>query len=270
MAALVLASFLLAATLSAAEPFEPFSFAVIADPHLTEDNRQYPATGLEKFARVADKIKGMPRASAPDFALICGDLHVSHLTRALAMLPVPAHVTPGNHEGREERQQLREMFPDDFQGKDFYSFEHKGCRFISLCTAACGDHVGHLSSEDITPATGQCAWFEKELAESATHTFVFGHIPPHPEGEDLNMYLGPNDSRFVVELVRRLRPAALFFGHHHRRQRFTIGDSPVFVVRSCNWNSGPRETPGFLTVRVQEDGISTEFVETVPAGNSEK
>ena len=177
------------------------------------------------------------------------------------------------HEGRlagVRVPDIREMFPDDFQGRDFYSFEHKGCKFISLCTASCGDHVGHLSSEDITPETGQCAWFEEQLAETATHTFVFGHIPPHPEGLDLNMFLGQNDSRFVVELVRKFRPAALFFGHQHRRRRFTIGQSPVFVVRSCNWNSGSREPTGFLTVRVQEGGISTEFVETGPAANDEK
>lgn len=270
MATLIRASFLLAAALSAAEPFEPFSFAVVADPHLSEDNRQYAATGLEKFARVAEKIKAMPVAGAPDFALICGDLHVHRLAEALAMLSVPAHVTPGNHESRKARQQLREMLPDDFQGKDFYSFKHKGCKFISLCSATCGDHVGHLSSEDITPKTGQCAWLEKELAEAATHTFVFSHIPPHPEGKDMNMFLGQNDSRFMVGLIREFRPTALFFGHQHRRRRFTIGESPVFVLRSCNWNGGFREPTGFVMVRVQRDGISTEFVETGPAEKKDK
>jgi len=270
MAALIRASFLLAASVSAAEPLEPFSFAVIADPHLSEDNRQYAATGLEKFARVAEKIKALPTEAAPDFVLICGDLHVHRLAEALALLPVPAHVTPGNHESRKSRQQLREMFPDDFQGKDFYSFTHRGCKFISLCTASCGDHVGHLSSEDISPKTGQCAWLEKELAETTAHTFVFGHIPPHPEGKDLNMFLGQNDSRFVVELVRKFRPAALFFGHQHRRRRFTIGESPVFVVRSCNWNGGFREPTGFLMVRVQKGSISTEIVETGPAVKKDK
>lgn len=244
-----------------AEESPLFSFAVVADPHLSENDRFTPGTGIEKFQRVVAKIHAMPEAKRPDFMLICGDLHVHKLQEALKPLTIPVHVTPGNHESRKAREQLRKMFSDDFKGKDFYSFKHKGCKIISLCTAIPSDHVGHLSSEGITPKTGQCAWSEKELAEPTKHTLVFGHIPPHPQGKDMNMYLGQNDSRYMVDLIKRARPTALFFGHQHRRNRFTIGQSPVYVLRSANWNGGQQPT-GFMMVRVREAGITTEFLET--------
>ena len=255
---------------AAAEGAPLFSFAVVADPHLSENDHQNPGTGLAKFGLVSSKIDAMPEDRRPDFALICGDLHVHKLEAALSTLPIPAHVTPGNHESRKARAQLRKMLPKDFQGRDFYSFMHKGAKFISLCTAIPGDHVGHVSSEGITPKTGQCEWLEKELADDAARTFVFGHIPPHPEGKDVNMFLGQNDSRFMIGLIEKHQPTALFFGHQHRRRRFSIGKSQVFVVRSANWNGGGREPTGFLMVRVLEAGIDVEFVETGPANPLKK
>jgi len=245
--------------LLAADDAPLYSFAVVADPHLSENDRFCPGAGVEKFGRVCAKIDAM--AKRPDFMLICGDLHVHKLKEALSKASVPVHVTPGNHESRKARATLREMFPADFKGKDFYTFKHKGCKVISLCTAIPGDHVGHLSSEGITPKTGQCAWLEAELAEPAMHTFVFGHIPPHPEGKDVNSFLGQNDSRYMVDLIEKRQPTALFFGHQHRRRRFTIGKSEVFVLRSANWNIG-RQPIGFLMVHVRKAGITTEFIDT--------
>ena len=240
------------ASASAREEFRPFSFAVAADPHLRQ--------GADKLDPVAEKIKALPPERRPAFLLICGDLGAEELPQAVKAFDIPVHVTPGNAESVEDRAFLRKAFADDFKGKDFYSFEHNGCRFISLCTAVVGDHVGHLSSEDITPPTGQSAWFEKELAVPAAHTFVFGHIPPHPKAKDAYMYLGQNDARFVNSMIQSHRPTALFFGHQHHRRRFTIGDSEVFVIRSCSHNNKD-EPAGFLLVHVQTDGIATEFVE---------
>ena len=239
------------ASASVREEFRPFSFAVAADPHLRQ--------GADKLDPVAEQIKALPPERKPQFLLICGDLGAEHLPQAVKAFDIPVHVTPGNAESVEDRALLRTTFADDFKGKDFYSFEHNGCRFISLCTAVANDHVGHLSSEDITPHTGQSAWFEKELAVPSTHTFVFGHIPPHPKAKDAYMYVGQNDSRFMNNMIRRFRPTALFFGHQHHRRRFTIGDSEVFVVRSCSHNMKD-EPAGFLLVHVQTDGIATEFI----------
>jgi len=249
-----------------AESTPLFTFAVVADPHLREDDRQCECTGVENFAKVVRKIKALPKDRSPDFMLICGDLHVEKMQEALADLTIPAHVVAGNHESRKHRAQLREMFPGDFQGKDFYSFRHKDCKFIGLCDAIRGDHVGHMSSEDITPKVGQCEWLERELADGdSRHTFLFGHIPPHPEGKDLNMYLGRNDSRYMLDIVGKRRPTALFFGHQHRSLTFDIGRSKCFVVPSSNWNMGFRVPIGFLHVKVLPDRIDTDFIETGPA-----
>ena len=248
------------APLPAGAAEEPaWSFAVVADPHLSEDRAGEP-TGVEKFRRVAAEIVALD--PKPEFALILGDIHPKRLPDALKDLALPVHVMAGNHETAADRKQLREMFPDDFQGRDFYAFEHKGSQFIVLCTAAQGDHVGHLESQFITPGVGQGEWLEKQLAERARHrhSFIFGHIPPEPENRPNGMCLSQNDSRYVQDLVKKHRPTALFFGHRHTEVNFAIGGIPVYGARSCNWNSRNQPT-GFLVVKVLPEKADVRFVE---------
>ncbi|MHC4681094.1 MAG: hypothetical protein ACYTEK_20635 [Planctomycetota bacterium] len=71
------------------------------------------------------------------------------------------------------------MFDDDFGQNDYYAFTHKRCKFIGICNAVPGDHVGHLNSE-FYRGLRQCSWLEGQLAEegkSHDHTFAFAHIP---------------------------------------------------------------------------------------------
>ena len=176
-------------------------------------------THVERFLRCLARMEELPEADRPDFALIVGDIHPHELTKHMARVRIPLHAIAGNHENRARRKELREMFLEDFEmdGKpsDYYSFVHKGCRFIGVCDAGCGgDHVGHLCSEEITPV-GQCEWLERELAQHESCKFIFAHIPPHPDGLDKNGYLARNDSRYFNDLVTRTRPAAMFFGHQH-------------------------------------------------------
>jgi len=156
------------------------------------------------------------------------------------------------------------MFAQDFQGKDFYVFEHKGSQFIMLCTAAPGDHVGHMESQFITPRVGQGEWLAEQLAQRGRfrHSFLCGHIPPEEQCRPNGMCLAQNASRYLHSLVKKHRPTALFFGHRHIRVEFAIGGVPVYGCPSTNWNYG-KHRAGFYFVKVLRDRADVQFV-TVP------
>jgi 3',5'-cyclic AMP phosphodiesterase CpdA len=251
---------------------EPFSFAVISDPHLAEKASAETAaygTHVERFLRCFAEIGKLTGVEKPDFALVCGDVHPEELEKCLGQVPLPLHVVAGNHETKERRAQMRALFPADFQvdGKpaDYYAFTHKGVRFIAVCDVGGGDHIGHLCSEYITPS-GQCEWLEKQLAAPEPAKIVFAHIPPDPACGDRSMYLGRNDARYLRDLVARTAPTALFFGHLHQpTQEVDFGGSRCITLRSCAWNFANAPL-GFLLVTVNGKAITTrEILTTAPA-----
>jgi hypothetical protein len=244
-----------------------FTFIVSSDPHIS-DNRSNEPTGKEKFKRLL--LQAARRSPRPEFMLITGDIHVEPFSQVLAETKaenkgrelIPLHVVPGNHEQRKDRDALHALFPADFKGNDFYSFMHKGSLFIGLCDVGNGDHIGHFNSEAIKgPEQGQ--WLKNQLADKgkkADHIFIFGHIPPRPDGTiEGGMFLSVNDQKFLREMVLEYKPTALFFGHLHSKMEFKIGSTPVFVLRSTNWNFN-QEPLGFLEVKVFKTGMTTEFV----------
>jgi len=248
---------------------ESFCFCVAADPHCGEPPKEGLETmgdGVAKFVRCFEVLQGLDEAERPDFLLVAGDVHPWALLGHEDKLAIPVYATAGNHESsREKRQQLRQVFGRGFErdGKesDYYSFVHKGVRFVAMCDAGSGgDHVGHLCSETISPA-GQCEWLEQELAQPEPK-ILFAHIPPQPDGADVTMYLSRNDSRWFRELVERTKPQALFFGHLHKpTEEYSIGETRCFNVRSCCWNFG-RAPLGLLHVRVTPAGLQVRELET--------
>jgi predicted phosphodiesterase len=255
---------------SAAQGETPlFSFVIDADPHASID-RDGERTGREKFGNVLEKVGRL--SPKPDFMLILGDVHGDALKDVLTGtgFNLPIHVVFGNADDKASRASLRRMFPQDFAETDYYSFTHKGCKFIGVCDAIPGDHVGHLSSE-FYRGLQQCSRLEEQLAEgnkSFDHTFAFAHIPLHPQGEEANYYLAVNDQRFLKHLVLKHEPTALFFGHLHRLEQFAIGKTEVFSVHGSNWTNTlvppPYDPIGFNVAHVYKDGVKLEFVPIDP------
>lgn len=246
-------------TLSASAQPQAFTFAIIADPHLREDRVGEP-TGEKKFLEVLAQIKALPRQ--PDFILMLGDTHPEKLAPLLPEIGLPVHVVIGNHETLAHRQQLRDLFPEDFAGRDFYAFTHKGARFIGLCTALVGDHVGHFESQDLTPHVGQVQFLEQELA---THRdlprFIFAHVPPEPTNKPHPSHLGSLESAWFHALVRAEKPTACFFGHRHCRLEYTCGDTPILFVPSTNWNSTGHQR-GFYLATMADNKCTLTFHQT--------
>ncbi len=252
-----------------------YTFVVVADPHISQVNKDGGPTGVERWRHLMQVVLARPRA--PEFMIIVGDLipptdpqtqqpDLSLLTAAAQRLPL--YVVAGNNDSAKVREAFRKAFPEQFGERDFYSFVRHQSRFVMVCDAALGDHYGHLASESIR-GQPQWAWLESQLKRDgeARRVFVFGHIPPHPTGADASMYLGLGDQKLLGELVTRYTPEALFFGHCHLRQDFTLGSSPVHILPSSHWNM-QGATPMFVEVSVFPDSIALEYVALAPPQTS--
>jgi len=242
-----------------------FTFVVDADPHMSID-RDDELTGRAKFRHILDKVQALP--TRPDFMLILGDVHGEALKEVLREVDfdLPIHLVFGNADDERGRRILRTLFPDDFTKADYYAFTHKECRFIGLCNAIPGDHVGHLSSE-FYRGLDQCSWLEAQLAEGqgrCKHSFVFGHIPLPPQVKEANYYLALNDQRFLRQLVLKYGPTALLFGHLHRLETFSVGKTRVASVHGSNWTNTlvppPYDPIGFNLVHVYSKRFTVEFI----------
>ena len=251
-------------------PAEPFSFAVIADPHCAEkESDKLPGcgTGVQRLQACFEKMARLSEEERPDFALIAGDIHPWALLESGQEVWDRTYAVAGNHEfSREAREQLAQVFPNGLTSEegrsDYYSFVHKGVRFIAVCDAGMGgDHVGHLCSEGIQPS-GQCEWLEEQLGAPEEHKVLFAHIPPEREGLDRDMHLSRNDSRWLIKTLERTRPDAAFFGHLHRpTEEYPLGRTRSFNVRSCCWNFDNAPI-GYLLVRMTPAGLVVREVET--------
>jgi len=195
-----------------------------------------------------------------------GDLHVHAFAGCLDRIAIPIHPIAGNHEAtREGRDKLATLFPDCFRvdesPSDYYSFVHKGVRFIGVCDAGSGgDHVGHLTSELIRPL-GQCAWLEEQLA-LPERKVLFGHIPPHPDAAEDGMRMSRTTSLWFNALTERCGPEIAFWGHLHRATTtYDVGRTRCVILRSCCWN-GDRSFLGFAHVRVTPRAMIVREIET--------
>jgi hypothetical protein len=145
----------------------PFTFAVVGDPHCAEgpkSNLEQYGNGVTKFLACVKEMEKLSADEKPDFMLVLGDIHLHVLKKYFNEIRIPMHVISGNHENAERKKKMREMFPADFGNKDYYSFSHKGARFIGLCDARGTDHIGTFCSDDFGPR-GQGEWLEEQLAQ---------------------------------------------------------------------------------------------------------
>lgn len=268
-----------------AEVTEPlFSFVVVNDPHLVENRPGFPP-GIDYFRLLMEALKTRPRK--PAFVIITGDICLSidpnarerdlaALRELIALFPV--HITFGNNDRADARVILRKMFPSDLGEQDFYSFTHKDCRFVVICNAAAGDHVGHFCSQTINGSLKsngnmQWDWLKEKLKrnEEVRRVFVFGHISPRIEGATarMNSMISPGDLVFLQDIIVQGKPDALFFGHLHAGRRFDFAGCPVYVGRSSHWNFDD-EPAGFIEVSVYPGTFSVDEVDTPGAREMER
>ena len=206
-----------------------FKFAVISD---IWGNRKPGDTILDEAVREINVLD-------PDFVICVGDLIRGQgapmeedalrklitpmwetFDADIAKLKRPFYYVFGNHDASNPVQikVLRERY-----GSPYYSFNHKGCRFIVLFTEY-HDAQGKLAGIDSD--AGQIAWLEKDLAASrdAAHTFVFFH-KPWPGPRIMALFAG--------------RATTVFAGHWHSATQFVKDGINYHVLSSTGAGTTP-------------------------------
>jgi 3',5'-cyclic AMP phosphodiesterase CpdA len=263
---------------------QSFNFVFFTDIHLQPEKRA--EEGFKLAIDYASKFN-------PDFILTGGDLimdacDVSYeradslfnmYKRVIDNINIPIYNTIGNHElyGIYKKSNADPLHPEFNEkmfekriGKSFYSFKHKGWKFIILNSikASNNRYIGHIDSI-------QVKWIESELTltDTATPIVIVSHIPfitaykQKYEGATL-----PNDSSLVVanskqvlNLFGKHNLRLVLQGHLHIKEAILI-DEVYFITAgaiSGRWWNGPNRgtEEGFLNVTVNGNDFDWKYVD---------
>jgi len=265
----------------------PFSFAIIADPHITSN-----AAREERLSAVVSWINGQAAARGVELVLVLGDIGwgagVEKAASLLDALAVPWAPLIGDneiHDGSEEafttvfgpridrlaatQQSLRRApapvaNPETGESSWFvnYSFVHRGVRFVCLDWSARStpdDLSGERGFAHDLPG-GTWPWFvaDLELSSAAADGIVLAsHIPMH--GVALDAALLDKVRATLAPIASRVRMNVA--GHIHFAYEMRVDDLYDVFVSSPPWADAP--VVRIFTVQPTDGGF--EYTpETVP------
>ena len=158
---------------------------------------------------------------APDCVIATGDLtdcglpdEYREIGDALAALPMPAFVIPGNHDRRDVmRSSLAGRHPYLTQDPSFlqYVVDDFPVRMIALDTVVAGQHGGEI-------CVAREAWFARALANgNGQPTLVFMHHPPFATGvAAMDPMMCRTSPSFAKLVARHPEIERIVTGHYHR------------------------------------------------------
>lgn len=205
---------------AAAEEARRFSILHFTDihvgPYLAREAAPGPVRGHETLAWLCAEA-ARPQAVAadctappPSAAVATGDLTEygviddtwGAFERALAALPCPLHVLPGNHDNTWTAMYavLRAR-----HGGTNHSFDVGGCHFVCLSSASPQEPVPSLDA-----ATR--AWLKADLQRLPPHMPVFVALH-HPLYSD--EFANPAEQATMIDLLRDYNVVLLLYGHGH-------------------------------------------------------
>jgi serine/threonine-protein phosphatase CPPED1 len=211
---LCLAVFLMGCAGVTKTPPPEFTFVQMCDPQLGFSDY---AADRGRLRQAVEQINALK----PDFVVICGDLvnganpkSFADFNAAKAGLAMPCYCAPGNHDvgntpTLKSLQQYRERI-----GKDYYSFEHKGCTFVVANTQLWKAPVaGESEKQDV--------WFKQTLEAAASlhhRCFLISHYPMFvktPDEPDEYYNLPIEKRKELLALCERCGVVAMLAGHTH-------------------------------------------------------
>lgn len=252
---------------------DSFSFAWISDTHL------YPKTlntrFVEKAQRAVDDVKAMK--PAPDFLIFGGDLaqlgdpvELQLGAEILAGLKIKKYFIPGEHDWYLDMgKKWNELF-----GKQPWTFDHKGVRFIGLDTVSRApdywsakkmtpeERMGHMATLDGSVAgpwagvgADQLQWLGQTLAKwpKTSPVVVFTHNPLYEYYPPWNFWV--RDWREVQQVLAPYEKVTNIHGHTHQVLYNEIGKmrSIGMLATSWPWPYAPEGVPALTTPMLRAD-----------------
>jgi 3',5'-cyclic AMP phosphodiesterase CpdA len=228
-----------------------FTFAIIADSHMNESETQsaspYECNKLAnaRSRRVMAEINRLN----PDFTIHLGDMvnPVPHLPsyasaannflELFGALNCDLHLVPGNHDIGDKqvdwmpagcvKEEYIELYQRHF-GKDFYSFQHKGCHFVIINAP--------LINSGLDAETAQRQWLEQDLADNSDkRIFLNSHYPPYIAERDENSSYDNIDEpgrSWLLDLLEHHNVEALYSAHVHNFFYNCYGNTESYVLPS--------------------------------------
>lgn len=228
-----------------------FTVGLVADTHCNEHEdfsaSPYPANAKAN-ARARHAI-GRLNAARPAFIVHLGDMvnpvpelptydaAAGEFWTIANRLDVPLHLVPGNHDigdkpvGWVPAGTVNEDFITRYEGQfgqHHYAFEHEDIRFIVINAA--------LINSGLEAEIDQRTWLESEFKSNGdTRSFVFIHYPPfvsNPDEPDSYDNIDEPGRSWLLGLIRRYRPEAMFAAHVHNFWYNVVGDTEFYVLPS--------------------------------------
>ena len=219
-----------------------FSFAVIADTHVTEAEAMAISgfdidtvkLGAARSRYVVDRLNSLK----PDFVVHLGDIvhpvpgspaykdSADRFHRLYEDLDCPLYLVAGNHDIGEKAfpgqprgpQEAQATVGDDkiaeyesqFQAH-YYSFEHQGCLFVII--------NGLIVNSGLPCEQSQRQWLEALLEDNrGRRIFIFSHYPPYLSRADETCHYDATDEpgrSWLLGLFERYAVEAYYAGHVH-------------------------------------------------------
>ena len=223
-------------------PVGDFSFVQISDCHIGFNKGANPnVTGTLQTA--IDRINaGSMGKKAPEFMIHTGDItqnsKASEFDTAAQVIKsanvAETFYVPGEHDFIDDGEQYKQRFGKGTQGNGYYSFDHKGVRFIGLNNCVQVDAMGNIGAE-------QLAWFKNELAglSKSTPIVVFAHIPLWMVYEKWGW--GTKDGEQALAMLRPFGSVTVLNGHIHQVVQKVEGNVTFHTAASTAF---PQPAPG--------------------------
>ncbi|MEJ0072337.1 MAG: metallophosphoesterase [Pseudomonadota bacterium] len=230
---------------------ELFSFVVVADTHMNQEEARSSSPYLcNKLANARSRhVLHEINALAPAFVIHLGDLinpvpalpsyaPAAANFHALAReLQAPLHIAPGNHDIGDKpvawmpagnvNDDYVALYEQHF-GRHYYAFDGNGLRFLIINAP--------IMNSGLACEAEQKAWLERELAASAGHrTFLCIHYPPYVSNPDEAGNYDNIDEparSWLLALIARHKPEALFAGHVHNFWYDRYGETDCYILPS--------------------------------------
>ncbi len=235
-----------------------FSFAIVADTHITEEEGR----AIDGSGKTGKKVAGMyhdlierVNAMNPEFVVHLGDITHPGPTspvyseaalafhKASEIFSMPYYLVPGNHDIGEkihpalpevdEQVSINKRAVEKFEkhfGSQRYSFNHGDCVFIVFNSM--------LLNSGLDEEQEQWDWLQQTLSDNANkRVFLFAHYPLYLSSDDEPDHYDNIDQparSLLIQLLKPYRVEGYYAGHVHNFFYNQLDGMHQFVLPSTS------------------------------------